>query len=182
MTQIKAIKHPQPEARPVLHIPLAQYDLWLVDCWSAPFVPLKPVCDALGLNLKGQIARLRRSKRLYNLKSVAATEDGKTLHLEAVPLENLSAFIFTLRTFAPHSMLMRSFEQDVARAMIFFWSRYQRDYVSPKTLAADLSALARRLRFQETPAAQRARIITPQLVAKIKEMKASGIPVSQIEV
>lgn len=174
-TKIKA----KPDARPVLHIPFIKYDLWLVDLWAAPFVPLKPVCDALGLNLKNQVSRLRRSKKPYGLKSVAATEGGELLHLEAIPLENLSAFLFTLRISTPNLMLL--LKQQAPKALIFFWSRYQRDYVSPKAVAADLDTLARmsRSQDQEVPVERRARI-TPDVISRIKTMGNSGVTISHI--
>lgn len=189
MTQIKTIKHPQPQAKPLLHYPYVKHDLWLADFRGAPFVPLKPVCDALGLNFKGQVSRLRRSKKPYGIKLVSATEDEKTLHLEAIPLENLSAFLFTLRSpSTPHLMILRSFERQVAKLLIFFWSRYQRDYVSPKAVAAELATLARITQIKDeptyqqdaTPTSIKCERVTPGVVEKIKKMKSDGANINTI--
>lgn len=189
MAQLKAIRKIQPEAKPLLHYPYVKHDLWLVDFRGAPFVPLKPVCDALGLNFKGQVSRLRRSKKPYGLKSVTATEDGKMLHLEAIPLENLTAFLFTLRSpSSPHLMILRSFERQIAKLLIFFWSRYQRDYVSPKAVAAELATLARLTQIKDEPSypqdtapqPTKCERVTPDVVEKIKKLKLDGMNISTI--
>lgn len=179
------------DARPVLHIPYIKIDLWLVDFSGAPFVPLQPVCDVLGLNFRKQVDRLRNSKKPYGIKSVAATEGEKLLHLSAIPLENLSAFLFTLKPNIPNLVILRNFQRTVARSLTFFWSRYQREYCMPKTVAIELAMQAKlaqskgeldppHLSAAPTPTPARCERVTPEVVAKIKEMKDGGMNVTAI--
>jgi len=171
------------EAKPVLHVPFVKYDIWLVDFRGAPFVPLRPICDVLGLNFNRQVSRLRHSKEPYGIRSVAATEEGKIMHLDAIPLENLSAFLFTLKSVL-HLVFLRNFKKSAARSLVFFWSRYQREYVSPKTVAAELATITRLLQIQNgtQPASpvKKPPQITPDTVVKIKAAKASGKNITQV--
>lgn len=176
---------PKNDPRPILHIPFVKHDLWLVDFRGAPFVPLQPVCDALGLNYRGQVSRLRRSKKPYGIKSVATTEGDQQLHLEAIPLENLSAFLFTLKPNIPNLVILRSFQRTVARSLIFFWSRCQREYCMPKTVAAELATLSRLSQIKEEspcqpPEPTKCERVTPAIVEKIKALKTGGMNIGSI--
>lgn len=168
------------EARPALHIPFVKYDLWLVDYRGAPFVPLQPVCDVLGLNCRKQVNRLLHAKSPYRIKSVVATEDGKLTHLEAIPLENLSAFLFTLKPNIPNLIMLRNVQRSAARQLTFFWSKYQREYCMPQTIAADLASLARLMQIKQSPQPTPKDKITPAMILQIKEIKNTGISITQV--
>jgi hypothetical protein len=60
------------------------------------FVPLRPLCDALGVSLEGQLAKLKR-KPWATLKMIfTVADDGKARQLAAVDLRSLPLWLATI--------------------------------------------------------------------------------------
>lgn len=63
---------------------------------GAPYVAIRPICDALGLNWSGQFRRIKRDPELKPTVVMMATvgEDGRRRQMLLLPLDRLNGWLF----------------------------------------------------------------------------------------
>jgi P22_AR N-terminal domain len=63
---------------------------------GAPFVAIRPICEALGINEAGQRQRIRRDPELKATACVmhSVAEDGKARQMLCLPLDRLNGWLF----------------------------------------------------------------------------------------
>lgn len=64
------------------------------------FVPVKPICDAIGVNYESQYAKLKDHEILAStiVLSTMVASDGKQREMVSLPLEFVYGWIFTINT------------------------------------------------------------------------------------
>lgn len=82
-------------------IPIANVnnvELQLIVDGKKKFVPIKPLCDALGISVSRQIKKIKEDEILGSVMALRATtgSDGKTYEMSCLPLEFVFGWLFTI--------------------------------------------------------------------------------------
>lgn len=77
-------------------VPFHGMSLTALQVNGAPYVAIRPICDALGLNWSAQFRRIKRDPELMGCVAMMATvgEDGRRRQMLFLPLDHLNGWLF----------------------------------------------------------------------------------------
>lgn len=111
----------------VVKVPFSGCSISLAFDRGFPFVPIAPVCSALGIDLTGQLCRIRRRIERSALPAISIPGEGWS-----VPLEDLSWFLRTLRPNLANQQALQNFRDNLPRFLITAVVELQGRYLVPR--------------------------------------------------
>lgn len=68
------------------------------DLWGNLFVPVKPICEAVGVNFGSQLDRIKNDGILKNEIQIIKAEgrDGKNYRMSVLPIRWVLGWVFTI--------------------------------------------------------------------------------------
>jgi hypothetical protein len=96
---------------------------------SEVYVPLRPICEYLGLNWTGQLQRLKRDKVLSESQGVCVihTPSGGQQKMVCLPLEVLPGFLFTIEVSRVRPELQEKITRYRRECFRVLWEAFQAD-------------------------------------------------------
>jgi hypothetical protein len=72
----------------------------VIDPDGQKFVPIKPICEALGINYTSQLDKLKNEEMLDSVIPLRGTTgtDGKTYQMKCLPIEFVFGWLFSIST------------------------------------------------------------------------------------
>jgi hypothetical protein len=99
--------------------------LYLVEHHGEPFAPVKPICEAIGLDWKGQHDKLTaRFRATIGLIPIVAA-DGKTREMVCLPLRKLPGWLYSLspaKVAPAHRAKVEAYQAECDDALWRYWT------------------------------------------------------------
>lgn len=119
----------------------------VIDEKGQTLVPIKPICQAIGIDFEGQRQRIQRDRRLSSVafKIKATGTDGKLYDMLCLPLQYTYGWLFSIESsmVAPNAREQVEKYQDECYDVLYrhFFNRAQRQAESNQAEAAELERL-----------------------------------------
>lgn len=84
-----------------LNLPVVEHD-------GQKWVPVRPICEVLGVHPQRQMARVEQDERFNRCQLALVAADGKERQMMFIPLIQLEAFLFTINIRASQKPEVRS--------------------------------------------------------------------------
>ncbi len=83
----------------LIHVPFHDEEVLMIEHEGEPYVPVRPICERLGLSWSSQISKLNGSPERFNcvvINTVGGSGDGKNREMTCLPLRKLPAWLFSI--------------------------------------------------------------------------------------
>lgn len=101
-----------------------------IDEHGKKLIPVKPICEALGIDYSRQLKRLKDDEDLSSVMGLKPTTgaDGKTYEMQCIPLEFIFGWLFTInpQNLAPEAQqAVRQYRMQCYRALFEYYTEPQ---------------------------------------------------------